>query len=174
MGGQLRPPERPVERLELPELLERVGAGREVVDPPVAFGREVFDGEVVDREGLDPDHELREGFEGVERVPEERVELGSVLGVEAGEDVPQELRVVVAGCRVVVPGWNTSELQMVRGSRVPRPEASWGSLPWVSVSTLLVINRPPPPLELMALDVQMGVRGATTTFPVVYTSPPLP
>lgn len=104
MGAQLRPPERPVERLELPELLERVGAGREVFEPPVALGRELFDGAVVDREGLDPDHALREGLEGVERVPEERVEFGRVLGVEAGEDVPQALRVVVAGCRVGVLG----------------------------------------------------------------------
>ena len=93
-----------MERLELPELLERVGAGRVLVDPPVAFVRELFDGEVVDREGLDPDHALREGFEGVERVPEERVEFGRVLGVEAGEGVPQALRVVVAGCRVGVLG----------------------------------------------------------------------
>ena len=39
-------------------------------------------------------------------------------------------------------------------------------------STLFVSKRPPPPLELMADDVQIGVRGATTTVFTSKTSPP--
>lgn len=41
-----------------------------------------------------------------------------------------------------------------------------------SSSTLLVRSRPPPPLELMDDEVQMGVRGATTTLLTSKTSLP--
>jgi hypothetical protein len=44
----------------------------------------------------------------------------------------------------------------------------------VSTSTLLVSKRPPVPLELMAEDVQMGVRGATTTLLTSYHPVPHP
>lgn len=65
--------------------------------------------------------------------------------------------------RGVVLGATRSERQMVHGS-----------LEGAVSSVLLVIKRPPDPFELMPLDVQMGVRGATKELPVVYTSPPCP
>ena len=47
--------------------------------------------------------------------------------------------------------------QMVMGA------AGWPSCAPES-STLFVNNRPPPPLELMADDAQIGVRGPTTVL----------
>ena len=79
------------------------------------------------------------------------------------------------------------EVGVVRASRVARDAAlfSTASMPRQMVmgaagfpfsastsSTLLVSKRPPPPLELMADDVQIGVRGATTTVFTSKTSPP--
>lgn len=91
--------------------------------------------------------------------------MGDVVGVgdvAGDEPVPYVDRVDEEGTvRGVALGATRSERQMVHGSS----EAS-------DSSVLLVISRPPEPFELMPLEVQMGVRGATKELPVVYTSPP--
>jgi hypothetical protein len=67
--------------------------------------------------------------------------------------------------RVLLP-WASMPRQIVRGAA--------GSPTSEDSSTLLVSKRPPPPLELMDVDDQIGVRGATTTLLTSNTSDPQP
>ena len=100
---------------------------------------------------------------------------------EPYEERPLDAGVVRAGLGYV------GDVGAVRASRVARDAAllSMASMPRQMVmgaagvppsasisSTLLVNKRPPPPLELMAEEVQIGVRGATTTVFTSKTSPP--